>query len=421
VGQDRPVLERVFTMRWVLAGAALAICVLVVFGGASLWLGLVGWLLIVISTMLPARRADSMVQASGDETSTSRVLDAEIFLASVADPVIVLDSTLSIHFFNPAAGDLLPNLRLGDPIVFALRVPNVIDAARSALLTGGQRRVDYSERVPVERAVEAQVSAVPGTGGRQNFVLILLRDVTQRQRLDQMRADFVANASHELRTPLASLLGFIETLQGPARNDPQSREKFLGIMRAQANRMSRLINDLLSLSRIELNAHIRPVTPIDLGPIVGHVADTLAPLARERNVELRLKAEAQDLEVLGDRDELIRLFENLIENAIKYGASGGRVDIRLAEESRGPGRPSEAVVTVRDYGPGIAPEHLPRLTERFYRIDAEKSRDSGGTGLGLAIVKHILARHRGRLVVESEVGNGASFVARLNKTPDRTT
>jgi two-component system phosphate regulon sensor histidine kinase PhoR len=226
-----------------------------------------------------------------------------------------------------------------------------------------------------------------------------------------MRADFVANASHELRTPLAALSGFIETLQGSARDDAKARERFLAIMQEQAWRMARLIDDLLSLSRIELNAHRRPDTPVDLVPIVRQVVDGLETLARDRGVTVNVAA-TDALTVLGDRDELIRLFENLIENALKYGAAGKRVEIKLAPGLSVDGEP-EAQVGVRDYGPGIAPAHLPRLTERFYRVDVAESRAQGGTGLGLALVKHILNRHRGRLTIESASGAGATFTVHL--------
>jgi two-component system phosphate regulon sensor histidine kinase PhoR len=227
-----------------------------------------------------------------------------------------------------------------------------------------------------------------------------------------MRADFVANAGHELKTPLSTLLGFIETLRGPARDDAAARERFLGILYEQAGRMARLVDDLLSLSRIEQKVHIHPDTTTDLVMIVNEVTDGLAPLARERDVEIRINGEADSLDVLGDRDELIRVFENLIENALKYGASGKRVDITLTREPAA-GEPRDAMVAVRDYGPGIAPEHLPRLTERFYRVDIAESRAQGGTGLGLALVKHILNRHRGRLMIDSTLGSGATFTARL--------
>jgi two-component system, OmpR family, phosphate regulon sensor histidine kinase PhoR len=222
-----------------------------------------------------------------------------------------------------------------------------------------------------------------------------------------MRADFVANASHELRTPLASLSGFIETLQGSARNDAQARERFLDIMKAQATRMARLIDDLLSLSRIELKAHVQPTHQVDLASIVRQVADGLQTLARDRGVEVKINLLPEPLMVRGDRDELIRVFENLVENALKYGASGKRIDIAIAAGD------DEALVAVRDYGPGIAPEHLPRLTERFYRVDVTESRAQGGTGLGLALVKHILHRHRARLGIDSAPGKGATFTVRL--------
>jgi two-component system phosphate regulon sensor histidine kinase PhoR len=227
-----------------------------------------------------------------------------------------------------------------------------------------------------------------------------------------MRADFVANASHELRTPLAALSGFIDTLQGAARADPAAQEKFLPIMQAQATRMARLIDDLLSLSRIELNAHRQPATPVDVVPLVRQVVDGLQTLARDRGVAVTIDAPAEPQRVLGDRDELTRVFENLIENALKYGAAGKRVEIAVTRGAAPDGAP-ELRVAVRDYGPGIAPEHLPRLTERFYRVDVVESRAQGGTGLGLALVKHILARHRGRLAIASTPGAGATFTAHV--------
>jgi two-component system phosphate regulon sensor histidine kinase PhoR len=227
-----------------------------------------------------------------------------------------------------------------------------------------------------------------------------------------MRVDFVANASHELRTPLAALSGFIETLTGPARNDTAARERFLDIMEAQAKRMARLIDDLLSLSRIELAAHVRPQTPVELVPIVRQVVDALQMLARDRGVIVTIQAPKEPLTVSGDRDELTRVFENLIENALKYGASGKRVEITLSRAFH-VGGSEEALVAVRDFGPGIAAEHLPRLTERFYRVDVTESREQGGTGLGLALVKHIMNRHRGRLTIESRPGEGATFTVRL--------
>ncbi len=231
-----------------------------------------------------------------------------------------------------------------------------------------------------------------------------------------MRVDFVANASHELRTPLASLLGFVETLRGPARDDAAARERFLAIMETQARRMARLVDDLLSLSRIELKAHVRPLDRVDLGAVVRQIADALKPLAAERGTVLRLVLPERGGDVLGDRDELLRVFENLIENAIKYGKDQGQVEVtlrRLANE----GGPERIEVQVTDDGPGVAPQHLPRLTERFYRVDAVASRGAGGTGLGLAIVKHIVMRHRGRLEIDSTPGKGSTFKVILDSAP----
>ncbi len=236
-----------------------------------------------------------------------------------------------------------------------------------------------------------------------DFIVLVLDDLSESRRTDRVRVDFVANASHELRTPLASLAGFIETLQGPAREDATARARFLDIMHEQANRMSRLVDDLLSLSRIEMKAHVRPSDPVDLVSAVRHVADSLEPLAQELGVTIETVFPDRPVELIGDRDELIQVFENLVENACKYGQSGQRVVVTVTEGSGGP------AVTVRDFGPGIPEEHVPRLTERFYRVDVEASRKHRGTGLGLAIVKHILARHHARLKVESTLGQGAKF------------
>jgi two-component system phosphate regulon sensor histidine kinase PhoR len=253
----------------------------------------------------------------------------------------------------------------------------------------------------------------PGTpAAADELILLTFHDMSAVRRVEEMRVDFVANASHELRTPLAALSGFIETLKGPAREDVAARERFLNIMESQATRMARLIDDLLSLSRIELSAHVRPDKPVDLLPVIRQVIDALQTLSRDRGVEIAVNAPSAPLIVPGDRDELIRIFENLIENALKYGASGKRVEVTLAQGADAAGQP-EAIVAVRDYGPGIAAEHLPRLTERFYRVDVAGSRALGGTGLGLALVKHILNRHRGRLTIESKAGEGATFTVRI--------
>ncbi len=327
------------------------------------------------------------------------------------EPTLLLRPGGIVLEANAAARVMLGQVRLGAPVSLMLRAPDVLEAVREAGTSGASRLVAFNLRVPVERSYEAHVLPVrfdrDAKTGVPDLIMLVFRDLTQAMRVDQMRADFVANASHELRTPLASVTGFIDTLRGSARDDPAMREKFLNIMSDQARRMSRLIDDLLSLSRIEMNVHRPPEAAVDLVPIVAHVRDSLAPLARDRNVEVVLDASASPVLVRGDRDELIRLIENLVENALKYGANGKRVEIGLQVEG------GDAVLSVRDFGPGIAPEHLPRLTERFYRVDVTQSREQGGTGLGLAIVKHIVARHRARLSIESEPGKGAKFSVRF--------
>src|SRR5471032_1332891 len=344
----------------------------------------------------------------------------ESLIGGLPGAAIVLDHGGRVIAFNQAATGLAPALRRGEPALITLRMPELVDAIRRATKRREPQRVEFFERVPLDRWFEAFVTPVKLSSsgdGRSDILLMTFNDLTPLRRVEEMRADFIANASHELRTPLAALLGFIETLQGTAKDDPAARAKFLAIMQGQATRMARLIDDLLSLSRIELNAHLPPNTPLDLAPIVRQVADGLQTLARDRDVTIKVASPPNALIVLGDRDELIRALENLVENALKYGAAGKRIDITLTRSQTRAGAP-EVRLAVRDYGPGIAPEHLPRLTERFYRVDVADSRAQGGTGLGLALVKHVLNRHGGRLTIESNLGAGAAFIMHL---PLRTT
>src|SRR5271168_2132961 len=346
------------------------------------------------------------IAATGDDLLRAVV-------AGLPDPVVALDRDGRVVALNDRARTIAPALRQGEPVSFALRMPELIEAIGQATTQGEEQHVVYFERVPIDRWFETIVMPVKRepNASRPDLVLMTFHDLTPLRRVEEMRADFVANASHELRTPLAALLGFIETLQGSARDDAKARARFLAIMQEQARRMARLIDDLLSLSRIELNAHRRPDKPVDLVPIVRQVVDGLETLSRDRGVSVNVEA-ANALLIHGDRDELVRLFENLVENALKYGAAGKRVDIKLGLGASADGEP-EARVSVRDYGPGIAPEHMPRLTERFYRVDVTESRAQGGTGLGLALVKHILNRHRGRLTIDSAPGAGATFTIHL--------
>ncbi len=371
------------------------------------------WGVLFGDSVLPGTAAGAPA-VSGRGTAPAQMLLIDSLIAGLPQPAIVLDRDARVLAFNEAAAAIAPALRRGEPALITLRMPELVDAIRRATKRREQQRVEFFERVPLDRWFEAFVTPIrlaagAESGGSADMLLMTFNDLTPLRRVEEMRADFIANASHELRTPLAALLGFIETLQGPAKSDAAAREKFLAIMQGQASRMARLIDDLLSLSRIELNAHLQPNTPVDLVPIVRQVADGLQMLARDRGVDIKVNAPGEPVMVLGDRDELIRALENLVENALKYGAAGKRVDITLTRGQTRAGSP-EARLMVRDYGPGIAPEHLPRLTERFYRVDVADSRAQGGTGLGLALVKHVLNRHHGgRLTVESTPGSGAAF------------
>jgi two-component system, OmpR family, phosphate regulon sensor histidine kinase PhoR len=240
--------------------------------------------------------------------------------------------------------------------------------------------------------------------------------VTESKRSDQLRADFVANAGHELKTPLATLIGFIETLLGPARDDPAAHERFLGIMNEQARRMARLVDDLLSLSRIELNEHVAPTERVPLEPVIEEVARGLELPAAERGIRVISELPEDLPEVLGDEDELAQVFQNLLINAIKYGRP--QTEVKVTGIVGGERAAPQVAIAVSDRGEGIAAEHLPRLTERFYRVDNARSRELGGTGLGLAIVKHIVNRHRGRLEIASTLGEGSTFTVWLRAAPD---
>ncbi|KQS81077.1 histidine kinase [Rhizobium sp. Leaf384] len=331
-------------------------------------------------------------------------------------PVLIIGADERVLFQNQAAEKAFGVIPPHSDLSGRVRSPGILDMVRETIATGRVNQIEHSERLPSEAVYIVRVAPAALGAPRprvdpaaiDTVYIVSYRDISQARRIDRMRSDFVANASHELRTPLASLRGFIETLQGPARNDVKAQERFLGIMLEQATRMSRLVDDLLSLSRLELKSHIAPEQDIALGPLLGHVCDTLGPLAQDLGVAIALDLPSVPVIVQGDRDELIEVFENLVENACKYGQEGKTVEVSL---SGGGGDPVE--VSVRDRGPGIPAEHVPRITERFYRVNVEASRSKKGTGLGLAIVKHILTRHRARLLVRSVLGEGTVFTVRF--------
>jgi two-component system phosphate regulon sensor histidine kinase PhoR len=346
---------------------------------------------------------------------------AEAVFAAIPDPLIVIDGQRRIVRANPAATEFVGIVPEASDLAASLRNPVVLAAADAVLAGEHARVVDFVLSVPVERVMRARVARIEGTSSGGAVAILTLHDITALKAAEQMRADFVANAGHELKTPLASLVGFIETLLGAARDDAAARDRFLGIMRGEAGRMSRLVDDLLSLSRIELNEHVPPTSRVALGLLVEQVAEVLELRASERGIRLELILPDDLPDVVGDEDELAQVFQNLIDNAIKYGRPQSTVKVAADCLAGASGHNGGSVrLAVADQGEGIPSEHLPRLTERFYRVDNARSRELGGTGLGLAIVKHILNRHRGRLEISSTLGVGSTFTVWLQvASPER--
>ncbi len=333
-------------------------------------------------------------------------------LEQLPDPLMLMDRDGRVVFANRAMRTVVGIDAERKHVSSLLRTPSVLEAIERTAAQGEATTVEFSIPVPVERYYQAYVSR---TTSQPPVISLLLHDLTASKRTEQMRVDFVANASHELRTPLAAVSGFIDTLKGHARDDAQARDRFLDIMTIEAGRMRRLIEDLLSLTRIELNEHVRPSGCVSMETIVREAFAALGQLAQIDGISLVLSCAPGLPPVAGDRDELIQLFQNLIHNAIKYGRTGGHVwvSINPAPATGGRGVAPMLAVSVRDDGEGIAQDAIPRLTERFYRVDVKRSREKGGTGLGLAIVKHIVNRHQGKLSVESKLGEGSAFTVLL--------
>jgi len=433
----------------VASGVGAGVLLVLAFFGELNWsLALVGATVVGVAGIIlflrqPTGAVNPVVEPASpaQKSATDRIPPFAAMLEHLLDPILLVaggdrDDLISRRFVfaNAAARELLRIQRAEGPLTTAMRAPEVLAAVDEALFEGVAGQAFYEsggvqDRVWRLRAVP--LASANGPGGR--LALVSLRDETEFRRSERTRADFLANASHELRTPLASLAGFIETLRGHARDDVKAREKFLAIMHIQAERMRRLIDDLMSLSRIELGEHIPPAGEVDVALAVIDVLDALGPIAAERRVTLQqiLPPVGQAVST-GDRDQLLQVIQNLAENALKYTPGGGTVVVEVlagldAATAAGPMSTATAhlslltpdhasgehyvAVRVRDEGPGIARTHLPRLTERFYRVEGQKSGEHAGTGLGLAIVKHIINRHRGGLTVESAEGRGSTFTA----------
>jgi two-component system phosphate regulon sensor histidine kinase PhoR len=354
-------------------------------------------------------RAITRLDRSGRERAARLEAELETFravLAALPDPFLLLDQRRTILRVNRAAADLFGDRLVSRDLAAAIRAPAVLGAADAVLRGEAERLVEFELNEPIARSFRARVARVAGAHAA---ALVALTDLTTLRRAEQLRADFVANASHELRTPLSTVIGFIETLAGPAADDAEARARFLPIMRQQAGRMARLVDDLLSLSRIELNEHLPPRDAVEVLPLLKTVGQTLELKAEARNMRIVIDA-AVSAAVVGDAEELSQVFQNLVDNALKYGTEDTEVRLAVAVS---PKLRNGIAVAVKDRGDGIPRAHLPRLTERFYRVDSARSRAMGGTGLGLAIVKHIVNRHRGLLEIESEVGRGSTFTVHL--------
>ena len=367
-----------------------------------------------------AEEIESLLREFEDRAAraASRLESEAAIVQLLPDPLIVLGADRSVVLANAAA-----RAAFGGDMAAVLRHPALHTAINRAAAEGTGQRAELALPAPVPR--ELDVAAIPlgpgaveiGAGANRlratnrlggYRLMVVLSDRTRERVIERMREDFVANASHELRTPLATLTGFIETLRGPAADDPPAQQKFLAIMADEAARMNRLIDDLLSLSRIQLTEHRPPAERVSLAGLIEGIAAAFEPQLAAGGATLALSVAADLPEVRGDADQLTQVLQNLLDNALKYGAGAIRLSAAIAGPGRWPARPG-VVIAVADNGPGIPREHIPRLTERFYRVDKGRSRRAGGTGLGLAIVKHIVNRHRGHLFIDSEEGRGSTF------------
>lgn len=430
---------------WAAAISAGVMVVIAVSGLAPWWLPVLAWFAFLAALAVRYRFSAGRVwaqpvqrevetQLSEQESELATLRLARGVAQALPEPIFILSEDGVIELANPAAEEFLGHSGIeGRHFAGVLRAPIVFETTESVLQKGEPCSVDFSTSGAVERYCRAFVAPLDAGPG-QRRVLVFIRDLTSEQRLEQMRADFIASASHELRTPLASLVGFIETLRGPAKGDEEARERFLVIMQSQAERMQRLVADLMSLSRIELNEHVPPRETVDLADTAQDVIEGLAPLFEQSQAIVDFsRAEGAETKIRGDRDEIVQTVQNLLDNAVKYGGDPALVKVNVgrgaAPRLAGDGEPAHRAgdsaaqvaarlgveeadlvyVQVRDFGPGIERADIPRLTERFYRVNVERSRKSGGTGLGLAIVKHITNRHKGGLQVESRLAGGTAF------------
>ncbi|MDF3414646.1 two-component sensor histidine kinase [Sulfitobacter sp. M57] len=336
-------------------------------------------------------------------------ISAGPLVSALPFPTLVIGSDQKVIHANAAAAELLGGQVVNQNFVFLLRQPGLIAAIEDAAATL-EKRVGKFATTAGRSEVRFDVHIAPADG---NLVLTF-EDTSEAKDLASFRRDFVANVSHELRTPLASVVGFIETLRGAARDDAAARDRFLDIMEREASRMAVLVDDLLSLSRVEESERKRPTTEVDIAMLANSALKQLDPLITAAKATVTFEDQGQGVKVLADEGQMRQVIGNLVENAMRYGAPAGNITVGIYGPAYERRLRQEAIrLSVRDEGEGIAAHHLPRLAERFYRVDSHRSREVGGTGLGLAIVKHIVHRHRGHLLIESIEGKGSTFTVIL--------
>jgi len=345
-------------------------------------------------------------------------------LDAVAVPLVQLDATFNVVACNKLAREAFGEFQNGAPVwAHFSKKSKFRKLLENAMETGDRRTMKVSSKteIPAEFLVTA-MAVSPEHHFDETVLILTFEDRTSTQDAKSMRSDFVANVSHEIRSPLTAISGFVETLQGAARNDPEARDLFLGLMQNEVERMTHLVRDLLSLSQVEAKERGVPRKLVDLARIVTGAQDAALANAQKKARTLRVDCERSLPKIYGSHDDLVRVFINLVENAVNYSNEGSEIFM----SARRSGNPNPlgtdaVVISVKDQSEGILPEEIPRLTQRFYRIDKSRSRDAGGTGLGLAIVKHVLKRHRGKLVIDSVLGEGSEFQIYLPvpKTPER--
>lgn len=333
---------------------------------------------------------------------------------ALVEPVFLIGGDRNVQAANHAARRLFGESIVGASLVRTIRHPEALQCVDAVLKGAETSEADITIARPIETIFRVRAVRLNPSQADQPQLIVTLNDISHIHDAEQMRSDFVANLSHELKSPLTALSGFIETLRGPARDDAQARDRFLDVMGREAERMNRLINDLLSLSKVEVKKRIQPDQSVEVVGLVNNVIHTLSAHPAYAALQVQLETPLTTAIVAGDADELVQVFHNLIENGLKYGASDQPVMVRMHIVPKSAGLKGPVLaITVEDKGAGIARAHIPRLTERFYRVDDHRSREKGGTGLGLAIVKHIVHRHRGRLKIDSVVGKGSAFTVLL--------